>query len=86
MSYRVEFTLEASTDLESLTSTIQERVLRKIKWMSENFAGISHQGLSANLSSFFKLRVGDYRVIYSSNTEAKSITIHRVGHRREIYD
>ncbi|PSB19319.1 type II toxin-antitoxin system RelE/ParE family toxin [Phormidesmis priestleyi ULC007] len=86
MSYRVEFTSEATDGLEALTSTIQERILRKIKWMSENFEEVSPQSLSANLSGLFKLRLGDYRVIYSFDSEAKYITIHRIGHRRDIYD
>ncbi|WP_365973399.1 type II toxin-antitoxin system RelE/ParE family toxin [Moorena sp. SIO4G3] len=43
------------------------------------------QALSANLSGLFKLRIGDYRVIYSFDNEAKCITIHKVAHRRDIY-
>ncbi|WP_345961257.1 type II toxin-antitoxin system RelE family toxin [Pseudanabaena sp. Chao 1811] len=42
--------------------------------------------LSGNLSSFFKLRVGDYRVIYAIAQSQKSLIIHQIGHRREIYD
>lgn len=90
MLYRVEFTPEAADGLANLPPTIQERILRKIKWLSENFGDVSHQGLSANLSGLSKLRIGDYRVIYSFDDEAEreitSITIHRVGHRREVYD
>jgi mRNA interferase RelE/StbE len=85
MSYRVEFTPEATAGLEALTSNIQERTLRKIHWLSENFDDLSPQALSADLSSLFKLRVGDYRVIYSFDTKAQCITIHKVGHRRDIY-
>ncbi|MFB2835159.1 type II toxin-antitoxin system RelE family toxin [Floridanema evergladense] len=33
----------------------------------------------------FKLRVGDYRVVYTFSTESRIITIHRIGHRSEIY-
>ncbi|MFZ4730870.1 MAG: type II toxin-antitoxin system RelE family toxin [Pseudanabaena sp.] len=36
--------------------------------------------------AFFKLRVGDYRVIYAIAQSQKSLAIHQVGHRREIYD
>ena len=86
MSYCVEFTPEATASLEALTSTIQDRVLRKICWLSENCDDLSHQVLSADLSGLFKLRVGDYRVIYSFDTKAQFITIHKVGHRRDIYN
>jgi len=86
MSYRVEFKQKAVTDLDSLTKIFQERILKKIKWLSENFNEITPQALSANLTGLFKLRVGDYRVIYSVDINTEYITIHRVGHRREIYD
>lgn len=41
--------------------------------------------MTGHLAGFFKLRVGDYRVIYDFNTDEKIITIDRIGHRREIY-
>lgn len=86
MSYQVEFTAEAIAGLEVLTSTIQQRLLRKIRWLSENFDNLTHQALSANMSGLFKLRVGNYRVIYSFDIEALLITIHKIGHRRDIYN
>ncbi|WP_424404722.1 type II toxin-antitoxin system RelE family toxin [Microcoleus sp.] len=54
--------------------------------MAENFEQITPMPLSANLAGFFKLRVGDYRVIYSFDDDLNVITIHQIGHRREIYD
>ena len=86
MSYAVEFTSGAINNLDLLTSAIQQRVLNKIRWLSENFENISPQALSADLSGLFKLRVGDYRIIYSFNLESQQITIHQIGHRREIYN
>ncbi|MGB5592986.1 MAG: type II toxin-antitoxin system RelE/ParE family toxin [Crocosphaera sp.] len=41
---------------------------------------------SANLNGLFKLRVGDYRVIYSFIIAEKRIIIHKVGHRSSIYN
>lgn len=49
-----------------------------------NFENVSPQALSSNLSGLFKLRVGDYRVIYSFATKEQRITIHKIGHRRDI--
>jgi mRNA interferase RelE/StbE len=83
MRHRIEFTDKAVEGLESLTAIVRERVFKKIRWMSENFDDIRHQGLSANLSGLFKLRIGDYRMIYSFDDDF--ITIHQVGHRRDIY-
>ena len=85
MSYGVEFTPAGLDSLEGLTLTIQERILRKIQWLAENFNDVSPQALTADLSGLFKLRIGDYRVIYSFDVEAQIMTIHKVGHRRDVY-
>jgi mRNA interferase RelE/StbE len=85
MSYKVEFTATGIENLEELSPPIQERMLRKIRWLSENFEEVSPQSLSANLSGLFKLRVSDYRVIYSFDSEMKLITVHKIGHRRDVY-
>lgn len=86
MNYQVEFQSEAIAGLSALTSTVQKRLLRKIHWLSENFDEIIPLPLSADLSGLFKLRVGDYRVIYSFDAEVLVITIHKIGHRRDIYN
>lgn len=33
----------------------------------------------------WRIRVGDYRVVYEINDEARRVTVLRVGHRKEIY-
>ena len=85
MTYYVEFTPEATDGLEQLTSTIQQRILSKIRWLSENLDDLTPQALSADLSGLFKLRVGDYRIIYSFDSSNQRITVHKVGHRRDLY-
>ena len=86
MSYQVEFEPEAIDDLDRLGRSDRKRIFRKINWLALNFEQSSPQGLSANLAGFYKLRVGDYRVIYSVDAEGQLIAIVRIGHRSEIYD
>jgi hypothetical protein len=40
---------------------------------------------TGNLSDFYKLRVGDYRVIYEIVREETTILVHAVGHRSKVY-
>ncbi|BAY31200.1 hypothetical protein NIES2107_30590 [Nostoc carneum NIES-2107] len=86
MTYLVEYEPEALADLEKLTKAVCERIVNKINWLAENFDQITPQPLTAELSGFYKLRIGDYRVIYEFDSEKKTIFIDRVGHRREIYN
>lgn len=42
--------------------------------------------LRRNLSSLFKLRVGDYRIIYQINKQEVLVVVVKVGYRREVYE
>lgn len=86
MSYLVEYEPVAIADLEALTQAVRSRVINKINWLAENFDAITPQPLTADLSGFFKLRVGDYRVIYEFDREEKVIFIDRIRHRKEVYN
>jgi mRNA interferase RelE/StbE len=86
MSYSVEYEPEAIASFKKIGSTDRNRILTKINWLAENFEEISPQPLTADLSGFYKLRVGDYRVIYEFNVEARILFIDQIGHRSEIYD
>jgi mRNA interferase RelE/StbE len=85
MTYSVEYEPEALVSLETLTPIVRDRVVNKINWLAENFDQITPQPLTADLAGFYKLRVGEYRVIYDFNSEERIITIDKIGHRREVY-
>jgi mRNA interferase RelE/StbE len=81
--YRVEFTSEAEDDLSRLNKPVAQRVLKKIRWLAENFEAITPEPLTGDLKGFYKLRVGDYRAFYTFGPD--EIVIHLVQHRREVY-
>ncbi len=85
MQYTVEYEPEALTSLENLTTVVKKRIINKITWLAENFDQITPESLTGNLAAFYKLRVGDYRVIYEFSSTEKIIFIDQIGHRREIY-
>ncbi|RJP52423.1 MAG: type II toxin-antitoxin system RelE/ParE family toxin [Anaerolineaceae bacterium] len=75
----------AARDLANLDKPVARRIVLRLNWMVENFDGIRHIPLSGELSEFYKFRVGDYRVLYQVLDNEKTILIHAVGHRRDIY-
>ncbi len=85
MNYRVEWEQDAVDALERLDVTIVHRILLRISWLSTNLDNIKPQALAENLKGYFKLRVGDYRVIYGIVRENRLLVIEDVGHRRDIY-
>jgi mRNA interferase RelE/StbE len=46
---------------------------------------VKPQPLTGGLGGLYKFRAGDYRVIDEILREERTILIHAVGHRREIY-
>ena len=70
-------------DLEDLDRRIAERVLKRVSWLARNFDRVVPEPLSGEFKGTFKLRVGDWRLVYT--VEEDVIAIRLIAHRREIY-
>ncbi len=84
--YQVEFRPKAAQDFDNLDQVVAGRLLKKLRWLAENFNSLRPEPLTGPFSGLLKLRVGDYRVIYQFDREKEVLTVRLVGHRREIYD
>ena len=83
--YRVRILKAASQELERLDKPIGRRIVQRINWLAANLDAIRLEALTGDLAGLYKLRVGDYRIIYEVLWDEETIVIHAVGHRREIY-
>jgi mRNA interferase RelE/StbE len=83
--YRFDFTAGAERELDHLDSLTRTRILKRLKRLGENADVIQHEELSGPLSDLFKLRVGDYRVLYDIIESENLIVVHQIGHRSEVY-
>lgn len=83
--YRVRFLRSAKRDLERLDKPVAARILQRIRWLAEHIDDARLQPLTGDLEGLFKLRVGSYRVIYEILWQERTIVVHLVGHRRDIY-
>jgi mRNA interferase RelE/StbE len=68
-------------DIDRLPSRIQAQVLTRIEEMSNDFKGDVKR--LTNITPEYRLRVGDYRVLFE--VEKETIVIYRIRHRREVY-
>jgi mRNA interferase RelE/StbE len=85
VNYRLNFTEGVQGSIKSLDKNIRQRVFDKLKWFIQNVDNLTLLPLKGNLSGLYKLRVGDYRIIYEVNLNDKVVTVHKIGHRKEIY-
>jgi len=83
--WEVKLTKTAKYDFDNLERSIKKSVKNKLKWLQENFERISHLPLRGELKGLFKLRVGDYRIIYEIDWENGVIYILAIDHRKNIY-
>jgi len=70
-------------DLPCITPAEQKRIRRAIEQKLAYFPHEFGAPLRHTLKGYWKLRVGDWRVIYK--IQGRAITILRIGRRREIY-
>ncbi len=82
--YLVEFRRSAEKDLRRLNPSIQIRILRSIEALASNpRPGGCHKLVDSK--NAYRVRVGDYRVIYTISDAVLIVAIESIRHRREAY-
>jgi len=67
----------------SLPEQVQQRIEAAIDAMGARLTAYPHYRMTG--ANRYRLRVGDYRVVYAFDTVRNEIHLLAVGHRREIY-
>lgn len=85
--FNVEYLAEAVKEFSALDKPIQKIIREKIDLLAQNQESLKNniKALKGEFSRKYRLRVGDYRVIYRVENEIITIAIIRIGHRKEIY-
>ena len=83
MAYSVSFTTSARRELHALDAPMRERVLRAVNRLA--FDPYAAANVKALKGGGYRLRVGDYRVLYEIKNELLLILVVRIGNRREVY-
>lgn len=82
--YRVLLERGAEKDLARLSSEIHDRVIAAIQALANNPRPPGCRKLLGSKSDW-RIRVGDYRVVYEIADEVRVVRVNRVRHRREVY-
>ena len=84
MAYQIEFTSSAARALSKLSETLQSRITPKIDALANQPRPPGVEKLHGHRNRY-RLRVGDYRIIYEIQDRILLVLIVDIGHRREIY-
>jgi len=83
VNWRIDISRDARKELAILPSQVQVRISKAILALEHN--PFSHGSKKLKNRDGWRIRIGDYRVLYLVDGKAKSIAIGNIGHRREIY-
>lgn len=84
MAFRLEYKASVKKELRKLAKPDRIAIVRKIELLSEDPRPSGSAKLKGS-QNLFRIRHGDYRVIYQIQQGVLVIIIIRIGHRREIY-
>ncbi len=84
MAYTVEFSPGAARDFRKLAREIQHRLRPRIDALADNPRPGGAKKLSGG-HELWRIRVGDYRIVYEVRDRTLVVLVVRVAHRREAY-
>lgn len=83
MPYSIEIAPVAERQIRKLEPAIRKRLFKKLETLALNPRPVGVEKLSG--SEFYRVRVGDYRIIYDIEDNVTKVLVLKVGDRKEIY-
>ncbi|MFT4187346.1 MAG: type II toxin-antitoxin system RelE/ParE family toxin [Aeromicrobium sp.] len=84
MTHSVEFTSAAARQIKKLPRPARDRVLDAVDDLADDPRPHNSKKLKGE-DTAWRIRVGDYRVIYDVLDDQLVVTVVRAGHRRDVY-
>jgi mRNA interferase RelE/StbE len=84
VNYRVVVRPAARRQLRALAPDIRRRLAPSIEALAANPRPRGVRQLAGRLS-LYRLRVGDYRILYTVDDAESVVTVAMIGHRRDVY-
>lgn len=84
MAWRVEFSAKAEKQFKALDRAVQRRLATEIDGLAENPRPYGAVKLAGE-EGIYRIRMGDYRVVYQVRDRFLLVLVVRVGHRKDVY-
>jgi mRNA interferase RelE/StbE len=84
MAFRIEWKKSTRKDLRKLPATAADKIVEAVEQLSQNPFPHGVEKLSGSEHAY-RIRLGDYRIVYEVVTESKLVEIQRVRHRKDVY-
>ncbi|MFY0602296.1 MAG: type II toxin-antitoxin system RelE/ParE family toxin [Cyclobacteriaceae bacterium] len=83
--YEITFKKKAGKELAQLPSVVLPKVVSGIDDLASDPRPSGSKKLKGSDEDMWRIRIGDYRVIYVVEDEIKIVNIRKVGHRKDVY-
>jgi mRNA interferase RelE/StbE len=84
MPYSIQFTTRALRDLTALDRPVQQRLRQHIDRLAQDPFPACAKKLHGQ-EPYYRIRVGDYRIIYEVEGQRLRIIVVKIGYRRDVY-
>lgn len=84
MAYHIQITPPAERQLRALPRSVQDRLRPRIDSLSDHPRPPGCKKLVGE-TDLYRIRVGDYRVLYTVRDKELLVLVVKVGHRRKVY-
>jgi mRNA interferase RelE/StbE len=83
--YRVALTASAEKELHGLPAKVVARIISRLEDLAETPRPSGCKKLKGG-DNVWRVRVGDYRIVYEIDDAGKTVDVTRIAHRREAYE
>ena len=85
MKYEVRYTKNAVKQMRSIPQGTRELIFKKVSQLAQNPKAAGQVKALKDEEGHYRLRVGDYRVVYNQEHDALLILVVKVKHRKDVY-
>ena len=84
-SYKIEWKRSAVRELRDFPRDVVKRILKAVEQLSENPFPVGVRKLVGSEHTY-RIREGNYRIIYTVTSSSLVVEVIRVGHRKDVHD
>lgn len=84
--YNIDFAPRIESQLRKIPKFIREQILDRIEKLSDDPRPNGVEPLQGSDKGLFRVRQGDYRIVYSIQDQKLLVLIVRIAHRKEVYN
>ena len=85
MAYTVDLAPAAQRDLKKFDPPVQKQLTDRIEDLQDDPRPVGCKTLKGEKKKFYRIRDGDYRIIYEINDSSQVATVLTVRHRKNAY-